>query len=584
MCRLRSSCGPLAFVFSVLTLTVPVLAGEGELAGLLPESTVLYVELQPAVVLERLLAHPVVKRIEALPQYKVALANPQLTQLRAAVTLVELRMQSTWPELVASMTSGGLVLAVDGKTDGWILLGKAANSEVAPRLRDTLLSFARQQAREHRQPDPVRSGEYRGILAQQVHNVRIAVFDQWYLATNKSDLGKAVLDIYLDKSAATLASKDSFQQAIQKRSPHTDVWAYADLDYLRRAGVAADLFSGKADNPAAELLLGGVLEVLRKAPYAAAEWSLSEQRACLRLYAPIESGWIRQPREYFFGAGLSGQAADLPRPEGTLLSISTYRNLSEFWLRAGELFDKETNDQLAQADSMLTTLFSGHDFGRDILGAIEPQWQLVVARQQFAADQPVPAIRLPAFALAGQLREPEKMRRELRRIFQSLVGFLNIVSAMQGQPQLELDEQRDGDLHLVLARFIPEADRPADAQVPIQYNFAPTLGFRGSRVVLASSPVLARRMLEDCPSEPVPPGTNTGLLIDREPLRQLLADNRTQLVSQAVLERGRSREEAEEEIDLVLKLLEAVDRFQMRLVTGEMIALEFELGFAGQQD
>ncbi len=548
-------------------------------AELLPESTLVYVEWQPARLVDRVMSHPLVRRIEASPQYQEALANAQFTQLRAAVTFVEARLEKSWQEILRAMTGRGQVLAFDPQTNGWIILGSADEPSVPVRFRDAVLDLVRYQARERGQPDPIRSAEYRGIIAHQVNQVKVAVFDEWYLVTNRSELGKAVLDNYLDKNTRTFASKTSFREARQVRRSGSDAWAFADLDGLRRSGAASELFSGKAENPVAELLVGGLLDPLKHAPYAAADWVWEDSRVAFRVYLPLKTEWISEPRQYFFGSHLAHQAGPLLRPAGTVLSVSTHRDLSQFWLRAPDLFDKETNDQLAQAESMLTTLFSGHDFGRDILGAFQPQLQLVVARQQFSPDQPIPTVRLPAVALVGTLREPDTMRRELRRIFQSLIGFLNIVNAMQGQPQLELDEQRDDDLHLVLARFVREADRSQTAPVSIHYNFAPTLGFHGSRFVLATSPTLACQVLQDCPTLDVPQGTNTAVWVDPEPLCQILLDNRNALVSQGILERGRSRQEAEQEFDLFLGLLRAFDGFRMQLVAEQALVWEWELRF-----
>ena len=128
------------------------------------------------------------------------------------------------------------------------------------------------------------------------------------------------------------------------------------------------------------------------------------------------------------------------------------------WRRAGDLFNEQTNEELAKADSGLTTLFGGKDFGEDILGALRPETQVVVARQVFAAGQSTPAIKLPAFGLVAELKDPAKMQPELRRTFQSLIGFLNVVGAMNGQPQLDLDMEKSDAAQFVTASYLPDPD------------------------------------------------------------------------------------------------------------------------------
>ena len=81
---------------------------------------------------------------------------------------------------------------------------------------------------------------------------------------------------------------------------------------------------------------------------------------------------------------------------------------------------------------------------------------MVVARQLFAEGQPAPAIKLPAFGVVAELKDPAKMQPELRRTFQSLVGFLNIVGAMNGQPQLDLDMEKSDAAQFVTASYLPD--------------------------------------------------------------------------------------------------------------------------------
>ena len=81
------------------------------------------------------------------------------------------------------------------------------------------------------------------------------------------------------------------------------------------------------------------------------------------------------------------------------------------WRGRGDLFNEQMNEELAKADSGLTTLFGGKDFGEDILGAFRPETQVVVARQHFAKGQPTPDIQLPAFGLVAEMKDPEKMHR-----------------------------------------------------------------------------------------------------------------------------------------------------------------------------
>ncbi|HAD61408.1 MAG TPA: hypothetical protein DCG12_19385, partial [Planctomycetaceae bacterium] len=107
---------------------------------------------------------------------------------------------------------------------------------------------------------------------------------------------------------------------------------------------------------------------------------------------PHDASWVPEQREFYFGPDGAGRAPSIPAVKSPLFSLSTYRNFSEMWLRAPDLFTEGVNDGMAEADANLTTFFSGRDFGEDILGALTPEVSFIAARQDFTDILPTPAI------------------------------------------------------------------------------------------------------------------------------------------------------------------------------------------------
>ncbi|MBM4001015.1 MAG: hypothetical protein FJ297_15990 [Planctomycetes bacterium] len=553
---------------------------------LLPDTVVLYAEIpSPAALVARALNHPLRARLEASPDYQTALANPRLTAARAALTLFEIQVGGDWREILNAAVGGGIAVAVDGKTRGVVLVGRASDPAVLKKVRNAVIRMARQDAKQKGRPDPFQSTDYRGIEAHQAGNARFAVAGSWFAVTNQSELGKEIIDRVLDEErhSSSLAMSTRFQEGRALAGAEGDAWAFADIEAIRSAGEGTKRLEAlnTQANPAAELILGGVLATLRKTPFASGSFALTDERAQLRLLAPHDASWIGEDREFFFGPGSGGAAPALIAVPNTIASLSAYRDISGMWLRAGDLFDQRTNDKLAEADSNLATLFSGRDFGEDILGALRPELQIVVARQDFTDREVTPAIRLPAFALVGELKEPETMQRELRRIFQSLIGFLNVLSAMNGQPQMDLGEETDGDRRIVTASFLPEVDRKKGEEGKIQFNFAPSLAFSGNRVILASTTPLAKQLAETL-SRPLPPASdpsNTVIRADLRELRAILDENRRQLIAQNMLEKGQTREEAEKEMAGLFALLDAFQSVDVRLAVGPQLTLDMNVTY-----
>ncbi len=469
-------------MFVVLAVATAGRAAESA-PSLLPQSTVLYVEIpQPRAILATILEHPLRTRMEALDGYQRSLRTKEFRQLKAVVAMVEAELDADWHEIVSTIAAGGLYAAVDGQTEGVALLAKSDNQELLQKARDTLLTLIRGDAQLKGKSDPVKTVEYRGIQAFEASQTKFATFGPWLLVTNKGELGQRIIDCHLDGSNDTLADNERFLAARQPDANQSTAWAFADVQAIRDAGAAPKLFQGQTDNPVAELIVGGLLSNIQKTPLVAATLDVKPNRLHLNLSAPHDPAWIGEPREYYFGPHGEGAAPSLLQPSEALLTLSTYRDLAGMWLHAGDLFDEGVNDSLAQADSGLSTLFSGKDFGEEILGALEPQIQVVVTRQDFAEMLPQPAIRLPSFAVVFRLKEADEMRDELRRTFQSLLGFLNVAGASKGQPQLDFQVEKQGTTSLVTSNYVPEQDEQQSRQARINFNFSPSVALRAGSI------------------------------------------------------------------------------------------------------
>jgi hypothetical protein len=206
------------------------------------------------------------------------------------------------------------------------------------------------------------------------------------------------------------------------------------------------------------------------------------------------------------------------------------------------LYVENTQDQLAQAESGLSTFFSGKDFGEEVLGATRPEVQLVVVRQSLAEATRQPAVKLPAFALIFRMKEPEKV-------------FLNVVGAMNGQPQLDQETATVGAAQIVATRYVADKTLPPDQPGKIQENFSPTLAFAGERMIVSSTRKLAESLAAPGQTSALTEGDNTAALLDGRVLRDVLADNREPLIAQNMLENGHTREKAEQEVSGLLAIL-----------------------------
>jgi hypothetical protein len=559
----------LSVLFTILLLAMnsscEIVAKEASPPDWLPETTVAYLSVESA---ESLLDHPVRRQIQQTQVFKQLWSRPELKQFRLGLTVVEFALGEQIETLLKRVNHGGMHIAFDPASKGVVLFTKTESAEWLAEYLNKLKTMARNDAQSKSQPDPIQEREYRNIAGTKFHEAIVAPLGPWLLVANKPELAKSIIDRYVDQTPDSLVSNPLFQecQKIQKTGSHHPASVrrlatlFVDLDALRKAEMAKDILGKKRKDFGAELVLGGVLASLQHAHYGYVELGMDSNGAQLTASVPFDLSAVAESRQFYVGPDAKGLAPSLLKLPDSIASISAYRNLSQLWLRAGDLFDQQVNEQLAQADNTLTTLFSGKDFGGDILGAIEPELQLLVAKQNFNTSEISPSLKLPSIALIGQLKDPIKMKRELKRIFQSVIGFFNIVGAMDGQPQLELmsepKEQRDSEYYW--AEYLLDSDKSYANGLPIQFNFKPCIAFQGSRVVVASTMDIAKQVLEGKKSiEDLPAEIrgNTDIVLELESLRSILAANRETLITNNVLEKGHTRQNAEKEIDLLLAIM-----------------------------
>ncbi|QDV47719.1 hypothetical protein Enr13x_76300 [Stieleria neptunia] len=576
----RRSHGALAaFAFSVF-LASPSIGqdtNQGDrrtAAELLPASVVAYAEVaRLGDVIELVTEHPLRQQIQDMPAVRAIGGSDQVRPLRDGIAAFEGGMGRPWDEALSVLTDGGIHLAFDAPTQGAALLIKSSSREQLERFRGVVLAIAQLGQGEF---GIARQADYRGFTAYSLNdNIKLALVDQWFLMTNKPELGKSIIDRYVDGDKHSLAASDSFTTAMA-RAGDASLKAYVDVETIRSAGVAPKLYAGKTENVAAEALFGGIVANLAHTPSAVATLQIHRSGVRLALATAHQSEW-ESGREYFFGEDSGASAPPLLQVPDRLLAISTHRDLSQMWLHAPDLMTDKANEDLAQADTNLTTFFSGRDFGEDILGSLLPGIQVVVQRQTFDAASPQPAIKLPAFAMQFQMRTPEETTREFRRVFQNVVGFINVVGAMQGQPQLDLDFEQADSATLVTATYVPPRDEDELAAVPINYNFSPTIAFAGERMIVSSSTPLARTLTGlSAPSESKVKHPNTVAVLHADALADTLRDNKQQLVAQNMLEKGHGPDQANAEIDVLFGLLALfkevtveldVDEGQLKLTT-----------------
>ena len=546
---------------------------------LLPSSTVAVVDIPHlSSGLHVILNHPLRAKLEAMPAYDAILQSAEFKQLQTGLRAFEVSMKEPWYDAIDAVTDHGLTLALDASDGGVAVLLHSSDVKSLKRFRGFIL------ATQQIQGIGVKHAEYREFMTDAVgEKFKMVQMHDWLLLTNNAKLGKQIIDHYVDRDDNTLALNETYLTALKAigagGAKQSTASAFVDLATLKNAGVGKMVFTEKSDNFGVEAAVGGVLANVRNAAFATGQLQIGNDGLAIRFATPHERGW-ESPREYFFGEAELANAPPLLSVPDRLLALSAHRDLAQLWLRAADLLSDRANDQLAVADTTLTTLFSGRDFAEDILGSFDSNIQIVATRQDFSNVLPQPAIKLPAIAMVFRMKNPEQTQPELRRVFQSLIGFLNVTGAQNGQPQFDLNQERIGEARLVTASYVSDPENRESLNAKIQYNFSPTLAFDDDRIILSSTTSLSHALVQNFTESEASPAahSNTFGELDTITLRHILESNRTQLVANNMLEKGHSKQAAEGEIEILLELLDFIRDVRINLdVTKSEMSLSLDV-------
>lgn len=529
-----------------------------ELGRLAPESSTFYAEIgQPQIILDRLLSPVLYERLQAIQAVADYYASPQYQQGRFVLGLLEAKLGTDWRAGLRQALGGGMALSFDATTQGAVVAVRGEPGGFLGKLHDTVLEFAEADLRNKGKPEGIPKVSHRGVtywsMAPELHHALIRdPAGDVLIVSNQSDSLKSAIDRQVDMSAKSLLDTPEYQEAHKQVGEGKAAWGYANLNVIRGIPDVKKALEAKS-NPLVEFLAGGILDAAERANVATAavDWHGDELK--LRLATPRDPSQTSARRQWYFAK--SDLAPVVFKEPSQIGSIVFDRAFGEMWGLRDDLFDEQSNAGLAQADSGLGLFFSGRDFGPEVLGELKPRWQFVFARQSFAADQPQPAFKLPAFAVVVQMKNPDAFSRHLLMAFQNIVGIVNITGAQNGQPQFLVATENRGGATISSATYFVEDSTPK-TNAPINYNFSPACARVGDRFIIGSTTQLTRQLVDasaspDGGTTDAAPWTaedNTRLAIDLAQLTGVLEDNREVMISQNMLSQGSDRAAAEKNI------------------------------------
>ncbi len=539
----------------------------------IPQDAVISLELSNAKALVDLFAgEKAVEFITSLPVYQKQTANPKFREFLGIVAYLEATLGADWRTALTRLTGGGITFAICPE-ETVILIIDAEDEHMLNRLHETFLNIARSEAQKQGRSNSVASKEYQGITAwtfdgKEAH----AIIGKRFVLSNRSARLKAVLERRSGTGGASLASKPNYRRAKSKVESGSVATVFADLRLLMQIPKVAELLEQQSRNPMAALAFAGIAESIRDSSWLALKLDVQGDTLTLqpvvdgKTVSPTSPAAFALPKE----AG-DGALPNLPVPR-RIAALTLYRDLHQFYAAKDELFPERTSG-LIFFENMMGIFFSGRDLTNEVLAETKPDLRFVVAEQQFDPTIGTPQIRLPAFAVILRLQNPGPFKEVAEEAWQKALGLINFTRGQQALPGLIIDRPVHDDTKFSMAYF-STADVKDKTKLDTRFNMRPSLAMPGDYLILSSAEGLACDLIDALKREKertveALAETHSLLEIEGRRLASILEANRGVLVRGDMVKKGRTQEEAEAGIDMLITVVKLVDRIGLSIGTDE---------------
>jgi hypothetical protein len=218
---------------------------------------------------------------------------------------------------------------------------------------------------------------------------------------------------------------------------------------------------------------------------------------------------------------------------------------------------------------MMGIFFSGMELNGQVLAEASPEVRVVVAAQQYDPAIGTPSVQIPAFAAVLRLRHPDTFGEVVEEAWQKALGLSNFTRGQKALPGLIIDRAEHNGVRYTYSYYRPPSQKDKAAIDP-HYNYRPSLARPGEYLIVSSTDGLARDLIDALkkesatPVQPLP-ATHSLMEIDGTALRAILLSNREALIRKNMVDKGHSREQAEQDVGNLFAILDCVDRASLKV-------------------
>jgi hypothetical protein len=540
---------------------------------LIPDKADLVVSLdRPRELVETVYNLDLFKRFLQIDGVREAYDSTNARRFFQLVGYFEKQFGARWPEIIDRVAGGGVAFALKfGEPTPVLFAVQGKDEQAVKKFAKLALEVANQELARQESKDRLVHGSHNGIetvrIGDQFH---AAVVGPAILLSNNAKALDMAIDLARGDGTGSVAGLHDVAAARKVLPDRPFAWAWLNFEPIKQLPQAKVLFAEKQNDTNLTVFGGGVLDILRRSSFVCA--ALCRQGDQLGLTIRLPHGWRGMPEKFAAFLPPEGQPGTLPllEPKNVILSSSYYLDASKFLEYRNKLFNKAQLKAFDQFDKNSGRFLGGVRFSKLVKAAGRYQ-RLVVAQQTEPGYKTRPSRLYPAGAFVVEMRDPEEFGKSMETVLRSAALLAGT------QVELKLVEEKRGKYTIVGYRF-PEEDPKAKTRqrLPrdVRYNVSPCFVRAGNQFVISSTIELARDVVDLLAKEakagsPKPDGAVSRTKIYASGGAAILKAFHDQLLTQAILNRALSPEEARKQVKQFMDLFARLGYLQIKQEYGK---------------
>lgn len=472
---------------------------------------------------------------------------------------IEKELGLPWPEMVEQLTGGGLALALHrpspGQPERALLAIQARQPELAAKALRLFIRLAETELARQESNLRYTYESYDGVrIAKVGEEFALAEADGLLLASNSLAQLKDALQRRRDASRPSAAGIPALRAARQSLPQAASAWGWLHLAEVRKTfdENTKRLLEVPTSDPLPHLLLGGLLDVVRRSDWLAVALTVNEAELVLSMHMPAGlTGMSVGGKAHSRGMAEAGLYPFF-WPADAVYAANFMWEPYLFWEQRSDFLIPSLQRDIEDAERQSGVVLLGRRLST-VLRCLGKRHQLIITRPHDAGYELKPKQRVPAFAVVLELREPDAAFAHLAPLLRA-GAFLGALNA-----SMRMKEVSHREVPIISYRF-SETDANYAVNHGLLFNFTPSFARVGPHLIVASSLELAQSLIDQ-----VLQTTNQNAHADTASsrqrfsfagLRQFLTVVRPQAETQALLQSGLPPDEARQEFERFLQLLD----------------------------